>query len=366
MFDSAIVDTAIGLSMVFALFALLTTSIQEILATWFHSRAVCLRRGICNLLDAGHEFAVADVLYSHPLIRTISNAPRLPYTAPPAVLDIPARELPSYIPSVMFASVLLDTLSRQLTADSDDPRSLAVLRRAIEANGPFSRSNLGRVMLHLIARADRRTVDGDGEKELLEEISAWYEAVMERVSGWYKRYTQWQVLWIGFVLAGAMNIDAIHLAVSLHRDPDMRARAAAAAQLLSTAQQQGFTEPSADTSETVRLAVDSAASAARQLIGSMQDAGMPVGWKAGMIRRPNNWEDLRRGVLRVLGWVVVAISGLIGAPLWFDLLQKFITIRGAGTKPAPKTSGGEKDNSAGDRGAGSHADLVAASGPPVP
>jgi hypothetical protein len=38
----------------------------------------------------------------------------------------------------------------------------------------------------------------------------------------------------------------------------------------------------------------------------------------------------------LLGWVLTAIAVSIGAPFWFDLLNKFITIRSSGGVPAPK------------------------------
>ena len=47
-------------------------------------------------------------------------------------------------------------------------------------------------------------------------------------------------------------------------------------------------------------------------------------------------------------WIVgVLISGVAttqGAPFWFDLLSKLINIRGAGTKPAAKSTSETKEN----------------------
>jgi hypothetical protein len=35
-----------------------------------------------------------------------------------------------------------------------------------------------------------------------------------------------------------------------------------------------------------------------------------------------------------LGWLVTARAGMLGAPFWFDLLQKITNLRGTGPKPA--------------------------------
>ncbi len=34
------------------------------------------------------------------------------------------------------------------------------------------------------------------------------------------------------------------------------------------------------------------------------------------------------------GWLITALAGMLGAPFWFDLLGKVISIRNAGPKPA--------------------------------
>jgi hypothetical protein len=38
-------------------------------------------------------------------------------------------------------------------------------------------------------------------------------------------------------------------------------------------------------------------------------------------------------LIQVLGWMLTAIALTLGAPFWFDLLQKFVNIRRAGGKP---------------------------------
>jgi hypothetical protein len=40
--------------------------------------------------------------------------------------------------------------------------------------------------------------------------------------------------------------------------------------------------------------------------------------------------------LRILGWLVTALALSLGAPFWFDLLNKFIVVRGT-VKPKEKS-----------------------------
>jgi hypothetical protein len=36
----------------------------------------------------------------------------------------------------------------------------------------------------------------------------------------------------------------------------------------------------------------------------------------------------------LLGWIIAAGAALFGAPFWFDVLQRFVQLRGTGRPPA--------------------------------
>ena len=36
--------------------------------------------------------------------------------------------------------------------------------------------------------------------------------------------------------------------------------------------------------------------------------------------------------------MITALAGMLGAPFWFQLLQRFVNLRGAGAKPAAPTA----------------------------
>jgi hypothetical protein len=42
-----------------------------------------------------------------------------------------------------------------------------------------------------------------------------------------------------------------------------------------------------------------------------------------------SWPSL----VQILGWLLTALALSLGAPFWFDMLNKFINLRGAGDKP---------------------------------
>jgi hypothetical protein len=58
---------------------------------------------------------------------------------------------------------------------------------------------------------------------------------------------------------------------------------------------------------------------------------LPIGWA------DFRWKGLNQTALDILswlpGWLITALAVSLGAPFWFDLLNKFINIRGAGKAP---------------------------------
>jgi len=61
-------------------------------------------------------------------------------------------------------------------------------------------------------------------------VEVWFNDGMDRVAGWYKRHTTaWQAV-IGFILAVALNVDALQIVRTLYRDPALRQSIASQAQ----------------------------------------------------------------------------------------------------------------------------------------
>jgi hypothetical protein len=41
--------------------------------------------------------------------------------------------------------------------------------------------------------------------------------------------------------------------------------------------------------------------------------------------------------MNLIGWTMSAFAIMMGAPFWFDLLNKFVNVRNAGPKPPSST-----------------------------
>jgi hypothetical protein len=72
--------------------------------------------------------------------------------------------------------------------------------------------------------------------------------------------------------------------------------------------------------------------------------GLPVGWvKPSLATRAdfdnrgvlpvNFWEGSRLLSFHLLGWLITALAATLGAPFWFDMLNKVIAVRSVGKAP---------------------------------
>ena len=204
------------------------------------------------------------------------------------------------------------------------------------------------------------------------EIETWFNDVMDRLSGAYKRKAQLASFLIGLILALLLNVDSINVATSLWREPTLRQAIIAQATNYTIAQQTvASTNP--DGSNTSPLQT------IPELQKQLQALNLPFGWitnpvdygKAGNcdLSAPSSYDDLGNpsrllgihigkvcvplvnampvSLDNIAGWLTKLLGLLLtgtaaaqGAPFWFDILKKFINVRGTGTKPTEPTAVG--------------------------
>ena len=71
----------------------------------------------------------------------------------------------------------------------------------------------------------------------------------------------------------------------------------------------------------------------RQLKKKLDVSGFAIGWQG-----PYAPKTVRDWFFSIPGWLLTALAESLGAPFWFDLLGKFLNIRGAGTRPEKSKS----------------------------
>ena len=326
MFGSEILEVAIGLSLMFMLLSLVCSSIKEAFETVFKYRARDLERGIREMFgDAASKDFVAR-FYGHPLINGLFKGHYNPKNK---------RNLPSYIPARTFALAVLDLVrseAPQVLSGTPQPAqgptlaASAVTASAAELKSAVAAlpedSNLRGALLPLIE------VAGNNTAQAVRNIEDWYDSAMDRVAGWYKRRTQIIIAIVGFIMAASMNVDAV--GITRYLNTSQTARAVVVAQ--AEAHKQGLPPAPADL-------VDPLGWLERQ-------GGVPLGWRTNPGPGPlqtdyqRDWRKVPAGtgewLVKIAGILFTGFAITLGAPFWFDLLNKFIVIRST-VKPQEKS-----------------------------
>src|SRR5690349_8674347 len=299
MFGSATVDIAIGLVFVYLVLSLVVTAAQEVLETIIKLRGAHLAKGIAKLLGA----ARAREFFASAPVAALS---------PDRWFGAGTRK-PSYIPARTFATVVLDMI---VPATAAGPRTLAAVQRAVEATVD---PELKRSLTTLLDGA--QTLD-----EVQARLQRWFDDQMDRVSGWYRRKAQMITLALGLLVAVGMNADTLAIVRSLSNDSTVRAS------LVAQAQEAAKQPLRAAIADDMKREADARAADTKAKIEAAQGLGLPVGF--------GWWNDVPRTVhprAAAPGWLLTALAISLGAPFWFDMLGKVVSIRAA-NKPDEKRS----------------------------
>lgn len=331
MLGSLILDVALGVILIFLIVSLLATALREAIESKMKSRAVYLEKGLRELLgDTDEAGGMLKAFYRHPLIYSLYKGDYETNNSRRA-----GGDLPTYIPSKNFADAIIDLairgpLESEYAAAQIAPNlSVAALRQ-----------NASRLENPLLIRAVLVAADhADNDlSKVAENLQTWFDSSMERVSGRYKRTTHFWLFGIGLVLAVGLNINTLRIADGLWRDKTLREtlvnRAAAIAQ--DTAYQ-----------HTLRDTLSRRADL-KKTMADLQALTLPIGWSDTAKREAEgNWKAglgsfALYALLALFGYLLTALAVTLGAPFWFDLLNKVITLRST-VKPRDTSQDKSKD-----------------------
>lgn len=240
--DSRMLDVAIGLTLVFALFGLLVTAMHEWLAQVMKSRGKMLRLSVTSLL--GDHAELADELMKQPLLTSMAQG------------NANSNPKPSYLAADVFVSALIAFLTKKyLPPGSEKPPTPAEFVTRLQANSP---ANLHESLKTLLPGAE---VDWPAFEQ---RLCAWYNAVGERASGWYKRSAQRDMLILGTVTAALLNINPIVIGPRLWNDDMLRKSMATAGEQASRAYEAELAKGTAGgTTPTANVALNSGSAQVR-------------------------------------------------------------------------------------------------------
>ena len=306
MSNFPVLEVVIGLSFVYFVFSLICSAVTEAIASRLEWRSKTLETGIMNLLSGSEEVTsagrdLAGSFFDHPLIQGLI-APKKPGAT--------KTPRPSYIPSRTFVAALMDIGARGAAKPKDpdakpDESSVATIDLA-DAIGGIENAQVREALFALYREADGRT---DAFRRSAEQ---WFDDSMARVSGWYRRNVQ-RVLWItAAILVLLLNVDTVQIGRTLWTDDASRAAVVARAE--TAAQEDGENLDLGETASSLEV---------------------PIGWNLFETGdEPGDIPNDAGGVIaKLLGLLITVAALSLGAPFWFDLLGKFVRVRGTGTPP---------------------------------
>lgn len=329
MFGIAMLDVLIGLVFVYLLLALVCTSVNELLAGWLDRRGNHLKTGICNLLGehdgpdrrrtpvpfhdpqsgAVTNNTMVKAFYDHPLIKTLHED----------------GTQPSYIPAATFSLVMLDLFA---PADGQTPRSIPAFVNGVE-KALTSNPDLQRTLLVL-------SNDVADIAQLRTALEGWFNNAMDRVSAWYKNKSQKWVFATALLVCFLINADSLQLAKDLYQNPTQRSAIVAQAEQMVKDSAPATATVSTGTAVAGAFLNKEEAERLANTIGKLNKTGFSWGWSAEQL------QILRSGekgytpltiVLKLLGILLTAVAASLGAPFWFDMLNKLVNIRAVGKAP---------------------------------
>lgn len=295
MFGSQMLEIVIGIVFVYLLLSLICSALNEMISRILSMRAKNLEEGIRNLLNDPECKGLAKNFYNHPLVKGLERK----------------GKKPSYIPSRTFALALMD-----IVAPADSAASPKAFKDMWEKVAVLSNSKVKTAFLALMDRAENNL------NKVRENIENWFDDAMQRVSGWYKRKALMIILILALAVTVLFNADTFMIANTLSRDATLRAAVVSAAE--EAARQPLSTESESSLTKIKQLQVE------------LQQLQLPTGWsgvKGNPREVPRNFQSW---VTKCLGLLFTAIAVSLGAPFWFDVLNKFVNLRSSGEQPKKK------------------------------
>lgn len=328
MFGIPMLDVLIGLIFVYLLLALVCTSLNEMIAGWHDSREKHLRTGISNLLGEhegpGRNRTPVPFHDPHTGAETGNTMVKSFYAHPMVKALHEDGTRPSYIPATTFSQVMVDLFS---PADGTTPRSIPAFVSGIN-NALPANDDLRRTLLVLSG-------DAADIAQLRSCLENWFNSSMDRVSAWYKNKSQKMILFISLVVCFFINADTLQLVNDLYQNPSQRSALVAQAEQMVRAPATNPPSSVASASDTVgKSLTKEQAEKLADTIAKLNKTGFSWGWSKHQFAKLMNESDAPiKIILKVIGILLTAIAASLGAPFWFDILNKLINIRSVGKSP---------------------------------
>ena len=325
MTTTVILSLGITLVFVFLLLSIMVTAINDLVFTIWRARAKQLEDFLANLF-------FNDTLWTE-LFTRIKDSPFI------NVLKKDQKSFPGAIPAETFTTALLaDITNNTLT--------IQAVKDAVTANHG-TKSDFYMMLATLLSKEP--TFD-----QLRNDLEKMFDNSMERLTGWYKRKAKILSFVVGLIICVTLNVDTITITRNLWHNKDKAeqiATFAAAASKSFQINDSSEVELKSDKEVIASIKFENKAltksnlgeaiskidtsggnKKERQLVGSyniLANLDIPIGWSKENIpvKSEDCWLNFWMWFLKILGMLLTTAAVSLGAPYWFDILNKISPLK---------------------------------------
>lgn len=365
-------EIVIGLIFIFLLLSLLATTVQELVASISSLRGKMLLKAIAQLLEAENDEGVVGKTREKLLKEFQEKIKTSKVFQKYSGKYLWVKQLPSYLSSDQITAVINDLLDKEIETRSVGTRDLTFdtqstrnpipeqyapmltsmrqhdLRQNLNIIHQSTRQPMPIITRSAVQPADQASIsdeDTSKQEELVNKaklaFKKQYDEIMDRATGWYKRSVQAYLLVIGLVIAIAFDADTFKIYTNLTQNPDDRQELIKLAEsfidenkinIYNVPQDSTGTTDTLQRISNLQMMIDSI------LQSEINNVPVPLGlgWNDSLQEQTRG--TIKGYFIKIFGWIVTALAISLGAPFWFDMLQKVIRIRNSGNRPDDNTS----------------------------
>jgi len=343
-----ILDLVVGIIFIYFLLSIICSSAVELCVTIFKSRAFLLEvwlKQTFNLpaLDSEGKplnVSLGQAIMDHCMVTVLSKRGRSttyidpdnfvsalldkitisPATTDTGTVQLPPANLNAYITAIQNSTLLSGELKRTILSFANEAVQIGSMQSSIPAN------------IAIPIKSQLEVFRG--------KIKNWYNTSTARITGTFKQTRAYPLtIVVAVIMVICLNTDSIEIGKYLYNNH------AASKELAATALSNFPNYKNAiDSGKTPTSNTQSAITAndlqvqkiqLQNYIDSLQSLDLPLGWKAANITNWPAFFDYSKK--HIAGWIATILAIMMGAPFWFDILNKISNLRSTGPKP-PTTS----------------------------
>lgn len=289
----AILEVAIGLILTWLIISMATSQFQEAIIESLGWRSTFLEH---RLQEMFKDPALVEQFYRHPLIESLS-----------ARTFWGKKRKPKGISNPIFAKAAVDILLNAGKNGNDvpaDTMSLDGINQSMQDSLKYLNNTnqvFARTIKYLAPKIDKETTTAETAlAKYRDNVETWFDATMVQATLLYRKHASLIALVLGIGIASAFNIDSVAIVNQLWRDPTLRQAIVAQAENINPEESFSVTG----------------------IQDKLDELSLPVGWSTNPFPQEANGR-----FLKVLGIVLTGTAASLGAPFWFDILNKLLGLR---------------------------------------